>query len=197
MISKSLFSSNINNSASMIYPLGNPNNNSFSSSSLLLSSNTLNAINTIHQYYTSNMSNKKYSNIPNDYESFLRLYNTIAVQMSSLAAQSALESLLQITEEGLIGSMNSFGLNYTNNELMIENHILQKKIEEILSGQNKVSAVGSNTGNLTIKKTFTLAPLFSYYIMFYGMPDRGVGFDPLKISSLLAVMDKYGIDPYQ
>jgi hypothetical protein len=29
------------------------------------------------------------------------------------------------------------------------------------------------------------------------MPQRGIGFDQDKISALLSVLDKYGIDPYK
>jgi hypothetical protein len=190
MYSKSFFTNNSNSIPSMINPLGIP------SYSNLLSNETLNAIKSIQQFYTFNMASKNYSVIPNDYEKLLRLYNIISVSSSKIS-NNIIKLLLKVTEEGLIGAMNTYSLYFTNNELSIENKILQSKIEEILSGVNKISALGSNTGQLTIKKTFVLAPLFSYYINLFGLPDRGVGFDQDKISALLNVLDKYGIDPYK
>ena len=190
MYSKSLFQSVSNIPPSVINPVGIP------SSSILLSVDTLNAIKAIQQYYTFNMAAKQYTLIPNDYEKLLRLYNVVSISSAKIT-NASIKLLLKITEEGLIGAMNTYSLNFKNNELSIENKILQSKIEEILSGVNKVSALGSNTGHLTIKKTFMLAPLFSYYINLFGLPDRGVGFDQDKISALLAVLDKYGIDPYK
>jgi hypothetical protein len=175
----------------MINPLGISQ-----TSSIILSADTINAIKTIQQYYTFNMASKNYSSIPNDYEKLLRLYNAVSMSYSK-ASNSTIKTLLKITEEGLIGAMNTYSLNFTNNELSIENKILQSKIEEILSGVNKITALSSSTGHLTIKKSFVLAPLFSYYINLFGMPQRGIGFDQDKISALLSVLDKYGIDPYK
>lgn len=193
MYSKSFFSSNSNkNIPSMINPVGG----GFSQSSIILSTETINAIKAIQQYYTFNMASKNYSLIPNDYEKLLRLYNVVSLSYSKIS-NTTIKTLLKITQEGLIGAMNSYSLNFTNNELLIENKILQSKIEEILSGVNRVTAFGKTTGHLTVKKTFVLAPLFSYYINLFGMPEKGVGFDQDKISALLAVLDKYGIDPYK
>ena len=191
MYSKSFFSST-NNVPSMINPLGV----SSQTNSIILSADTINAIKTIQQYYTFNMASKNYSLIPNDYEKLLRLYNAVSMSYNK-ASNSTIKTLLKITEEGLIGAMNTYSLNFTNNELSIENKILQSKIEEILSGVNKITALSSSTGHLTIKKSFVLAPLFSYYINLFGMPQRGIGFDQDKISALLSVLDKYGIDPYK
>jgi hypothetical protein len=108
-----------------------------------------------------------------------------------------LKLLFQITEEGLQGAMNAYGLNYTNVELNVENMALKKQIEDILSGKNKKNAFNSTGGQFTVKKSFTLAPLFSYYITLYGMPDAGVGFDQDKLSMLLNILEKHCINPYK
>jgi hypothetical protein len=193
MYSKSFFSSNSTNIPSMINPLGV---SSSQTKTNILSIEAINAIKTIQQYYTFNMASKNYSLIPNDYEKLLRLYNTVSLSYYKVS-NSTIKTLLKITQEGLIGAMNTYSLYFTNNELSIENKILQSKIEEILSGVNKITALSSSTGHLTITKSFVLAPLFSYYINLFGMPQRGIGFDQDKISALLSVMDKYGIDPYK
>ena len=57
--------------------------------------------------------------------------------------------------------------------------------KEILSDKNV--GVIENTfsySNMSVTKAFTLAPVFNYYIMIYGLPVPGVGFDPVKIAFL-------------
>ena len=70
------------------------------------------------------------------------------------------------------------------------------KIDDILSGKNEVSALGDVQGEISISKTFKLAPLYSYYIYLYGMPAYGVGFDASKLSLLVSILNKYDINPY-
>jgi hypothetical protein len=190
MYSKSLFNRNANLERSVINPVG------VSGASLIFSQETLNALKAVQEYYTVNMSSKNYDRIPTDYQKFLRLYNIIQTSYAKITNKN-LQLLFKITEEGLIGAMNAYGLNFTATELTLENNMLKKNIEDILSGKNVKNAFGSNTGQLTIKKSFTLAPLFSYYIMLYGVPERGVGFDQNKLAMLLSILEKHCIDPYK
>jgi hypothetical protein len=78
----------------------------------------------------------------------------------------------------------------------LNNILLQKKIDEILSGKNEQQAMSNTTGQFTATQTFVLAPLFSYYIVMYGMPAYGVGFDPVKLSIISNILTENGIDPY-
>lgn len=175
---------------SVINPVGIP------SSQLFINAETYNALRAVQKYYTLNMANENYNQIPTDYEKFLHLYRIIHTSYLKTTNKN-LKLLLQISEEGLTGAMNSYGLNFTNTELLLENEILRKQIDEILSGKNVKNAFTASKGQLSIKKTFTLAPLFSYYIMLYGMPEAGVGFDQYKLSVLLSILEKNCIDPYK
>jgi hypothetical protein len=190
MYSKSLFNQNTNLPRSVINPVG------ISNTQLIFSMETYNALRAVQEFYTWNLANKEYAKIPTDYNKFLRLYYIISDQLSKISNKN-LKLLFQITEEGLQGAMNAYGLNYTNVELTIENAALKKQIEDILSGKNKKNAFNSSGGQFTVKKSFTLAPLFSYYIMLYGMPEAGVGFDQDKLSVLLNVLEKHCINPYK
>lgn len=190
--SKSYFTQSSNLARSMTNPISN-----FSSSNNNLTVDTINTLNIIEKNYTSNMSSKLYASIPNNYETLLNLYNVIMTANNKYSNNEALNILFKIAGEGLIGSMNAYGLNTSNMEVTIQNNILQKTIDDMLSGKNKKTAYSNSSGNLSIKKSFTLAPLFSYYIAIYGMPERGVGFDQSKIAMLLAVLEKNGIDPYK
>jgi hypothetical protein len=57
--------------------------------------------------------------------------------------------------------------------------------------------VVTSTGQLSVNKTFKLAPVFNLYILIYGMPEFGVGFDQIKISYLIDILKQNGIDPYK
>lgn len=193
MYSKSLFSQNVNMTRTVINPVGIPNSGV---GSVLFTQDTYRAIQAIQEYYTWNMANKKYTLIPTDYDKFLHLYSIVYSTKNKITNKN-LKLLFQITEEGLQGAMNAYGLNYSNTDLTVQNAMLQQKIDEILSGKNVKSAFDKNTGQLRLQKTFQLAPLFSYYIMLHGMPDPGVGFDQEKLAILLSILEKYCIDPYR
>lgn len=190
MYSKSLFNRNSNMERSLINPVG------VSSAQLIFSQETMNALKAVQEYYTLNLSIKKYDKIPTDYQKFLHLFKIISASQAKINNKN-LKLLFKITEEGLMGAMNSYGLNFTATELTLQNNILKQQIDDILSGKNVKSAFGTNTGQLSIKKAFTLAPLFSYYIMLYGLPEHGVGFDQYKLSTLLNILEKHCIDPYK
>lgn len=187
MPSKSFFSNNtLNGYSSMINPVIGTNNG--------IDINMMNTLTKIEALYTSNLSKIKYNLIPSNYDELLHLYNTVNVSYKQTNSPS-LKLLLKITGEGLIGSMNAVGLFNAVDGLNQEILFLNSRIEQLLHPV-ETETLSSTTGNLTLTKTFTLAPLFSIYITLYGMPERGVGFDPDKISNLLIILEKYGIDPY-
>jgi hypothetical protein len=71
-------------------------------------------------------------------------------------------------------------------------------VNDILSNKNeKFVEVATATGQLTIVKTFKLAAVFNYYIIIYGMPAYGVGFDPTKINFLVTILEGLGVDPFK
>ena len=195
MYSKSLFKRQTNVQRTVIDPLGVAGGGS-SGGGVYLSIETIKALKAVQEYYTMNLANKNYDKIPTDYTKFLHLFHIIRASYNK-AGSNNMRLLLKITEEGLVGAMNSYGLNFSVIESTLQNTMLKQTIEDILSGKNVKSAFGSNTGQLTLKKTFTLAPLFSYYILLYGMPEAGVGFDQNKISILLEIFEKNGMNPYK
>jgi hypothetical protein len=192
MYSKSLFNRNVNMERSMINPVGIPSGGS----SYALSADVIRAIKAVQEFYTVHLANKTYSKIPTDYDKYLNLYNTVTTSYVKTMDLN-LKMLFKITQEGLMGAMNAYGLNFTVTELTLQNTLLQKTIDDLISGVNVKPAIGKNKGNLSVKKTFTLAPLFSYYIMLYGMPAAGVGFDQGKLAVLLSILEKNNINPYK
>jgi hypothetical protein len=145
--------------------------------------------------YTTFLANRQYQSISTDLNKSLLLYDEV-YQQKALATNTNLLILLQITMDGIQGTMNAYTLYTQNISLTLSNIILEKKIEDILSGKNETSAISDTCGQFTATKTFVLAPLFSYYIMMYGLPAFGVGFDPEKLALILKVLTANGIDPY-
>lgn len=153
------------------------------------------ALKAIQQLYTFNSAEKNYENIPTDYNKYLYLYRIVHTTYQRIT-NASLRLLFQITEEGLLSAINSFDLNYLNTELVQRNSELQTTINQLTSGINVRSVIKTDIGNVSFQKTFTLAPLFSYYIMLYGMPESGVGFNQDKLANLLYIMETNNIDPY-
>jgi hypothetical protein len=159
----------------------------------------LESLRRIEQFYTSQLANKTYENIPHEqssYIDYLHLLNVVHVAQTKYATNAPLALLFKITEEGLKGSSNSYGLNMLNIKLTIENTDLHGVLEEIINGYNVIKAFDMNTGTLAMTQKFELAPLFLYYIKIYGIPDPSVGFDPVKLNIILKALEANGIDPY-
>ena len=180
-----------NTSKSMVNPVSTS-----SQQELQFGADLTSALNIIQNQYVSKEAAKKYLEIPELMTQYLRLNDTM---VSSIGKQrnTNLRLLFQIANDGLLGALNSKTLNADNVDLNFQKLMLNKKVDDILSGKNDVKALGDTSGEISITKTFKLAPLYSYYIYLYGMPDYGVGFNAAKLSLLVAIMNKYGINPYK
>ncbi len=165
------------------------------STDLVFSDIVVNSINTIDTEYTSRMANRQYADIPTDLNQSFVLHDEVGKQYD-LATNDNLRTLLQITLDGLNGSINGYALYTQHLSMSIKNSILEKRIEEILSGKNEKDVIADTCGGFGLTKTFTLAPLFSYYIAAFGLPAFGVGFDRDKLSLIKQILVSAGIDPY-
>jgi hypothetical protein len=160
-----------------------------------LSQNVIDVLDEIDTRYTSNIANQQYQLIPTDLERYLVLHNTV-YDTQLRQTNTNIVKLFKITNDGLHGSINTYALYTSNIQLSLNNILLQKKIDEILSGKNEQQAMSNTSGQFIATQTFVLAPLFSYYIVMYGMPAYGVGFDPVKLSIISNILTENGIDPY-
>ena len=143
---------------------------------LEFSNETIQNLRDVEEKYTSNLAGKTYDQIPNSNDAYVALY--YALSQLQLSTQNAnLRLLFKITQEGLKGAVNAFGLNTDVVELNIKNLILQNQINDILSGKNELELQDNASGQFVITKSFVLAPVFSYYIALFGMPRPGVGFN--------------------
>jgi len=151
----------------------------------------------IEQKYGYRIEHKLYEQIPNDYDKYIKLY-VMVNKVKAKIKNDKLLTLVQIAQEALVGAINSYALYGSNVSLTLDKVGLNKTINDILTGKNeKFIEMAQATGQLSITKSFKLAPVFNYYIIIYGMPAFGVGFDPIKINFLVDVLKSKGINPYK
>ena len=164
---------------------------------ILTNKSFINTLKIIEEFYIKNMANKKYELIPNDYNNYITLYfalHNVLIRTSN----PQLKLLFKITQEALMGAMNSYTIYGNNLLLNLDVNNLQNKINDILSNKNeKMVELANASGQLNISKSFKLATVFNDYILIYGLPEYGVGFDPIKIAFLVDLLKKRGIDPYK
>ena len=185
--SKSLMTSSQNTSKSVINPVSTS-----SQQELQFSAPIIQALNVIESNYVEKMARRKYLEIPDSMFDYLTLNDTMLAAISK-QKNTNLRLLFQIATDGLVGALHSKTLSSDNTDLDFQVLLLNTKVEDILSGKNEVKALGENSGEFVITKTFKLSPLYSYYIYLYGMPAYGVGFDATKLSLLRTIMTKYGL----
>jgi len=148
------------------------------------------AINDIKNLYSTNLASNNYQNIPADYDTYMNLLYTLNSYTNYPC--DSFHLLFSIVKDALIGSSTMSTLFQNNNELNITISILNKKIDDILSGVNKIKAIGNVQGTIEFKKTIKLAPLYSFYIIFFGVPAFGVGFNQDILTTLHNIIDTYG-----
>lgn len=140
--------------------------------------------------YTNPLSNKNYSEIPTDLIEYSLLYNEIN-RLYLKTQNENIRLLFRISLQGLTGAMNALNLNNTHIEMNIKNLNLKNR----LANREFNNVYDITEDNFTITQTFTLAPLYSYYILLFGIPTNG--FDPCNLKQIIDILNQYGIDPYQ
>jgi hypothetical protein len=194
-VCKSLFTNAVSssNSRSLINP---GSMNSGSNDFALLNASFYKTLDIIEKFYGANMANKQYEKIPNSYANYIDFYMTLQ-KVIVQTKNPQLRVLFQLAQDTLVGAINSYTIYGDNLLLKLDKTNLQKKVNDILSSKNEsILEVATATGQLSLKKTFKLAAVFNTYILVYGCPEFGVGFDPSKISFLADLLTKMGINPY-
>ena len=154
---------------------------------------TLEHFHHLEKKYTQPLASKNYQDINNDMLEYSELYSYISnIELDS--RKKNMKLLLKISLQGLAGAIHAFDLNKKNIKLNVENLVLKNKLETVLSGKKQQEINGVNS-NISLVKTFTLAPLYSYYIILFGQPEQG--FEDDKLNQIMDFMKKYNIDPYQ
>jgi hypothetical protein len=152
---------------------------------------------TLDNFYAINAAEGAFEGIPTGFQFYLNLYaalNNIYVQTTDYRMTMLMKLILSL----LTAAYNTGQLNGSNLLLAVDKINLQKQIQDILSNKNvkNIDTVGG-TGQMSVVKSFKLAPVYNYYITVYGMPQNGAGFDPIKLSYLANVLTLNNINPYK
>jgi len=192
MYSKSLFGYVTNSQKSMINPINNLMNTKFINNELLFTSEQNAALNNIHKYYTEPLGYQKYNDIHYEYIEYTELYATIS-NLEINTSNKTIKLLLQITLEGLTGAIHAFSLNQS---VITQNIQSLMVTPDLQNNNNRAYTLDISNNNYILYKKFHLAPIYSYYIAIFGLPDQTKSFDSNKIKQLLTVLMKYNINPY-
>ena len=199
MVGKSLFNNTTHSglSRSLLIPISLGQTTSVSSGEVdLISSAYYDILKIIESMYGANMASKNYEDIPNNYDQYIQLYESLQT-LQAQTTNNDLSLLLKIAEETLVGAVNSYTIYGENVLLRVDKTTLENRVSELLNKVNVENVNDAETdGNLGVVRSFRLAPVYNYYIMIYGMPASGVGFDPVKLSFLVDILTERGIDPY-
>ena len=189
--SRSLITNNKNVLRTVINPV-----ETVSAQDLQFDQDLIRTLNKIELDYVKKMAERKYLDISQDMDTYLTLDYQVGLNLATIK-NSNVKLLLEIARDGLTGALHSRTLNTDVTELTVKNSILEKRIEDILSGKNEIEAMNDTCGEFVITKTFKLAAVYSYYITLYGLPAFGVGFDTAKLTLLSDILRRYGIDPFR
>jgi hypothetical protein len=198
MFHKSLFGNLNNNIKSILNPVGNTTI-PFYNNELKFSIEEYSKLNHFNKNY--NYLENKYENLENKYENLLSIeeYIDLFHILSNLEIKiknSNIKLLLRISRNGLMSTINAFGLNIDNIKSNIKNMILDNKMNSILSTKNETNAIVFSENNYNLEKQFTLSPIFSYYISYFGIPEEGLGFDLDKIQMIKLILENNSIHPF-
>jgi hypothetical protein len=199
MVGKSLFNNTTHSgiSRSLLNPISLGQTTSVSSGEVdLISTAYYDILKIIESMYGANMASKNYEDIPNNYDQYVQLYESLQT-LQAQTTNNDLSLLLQIAEHTLVGAVNSYTIYGENVLLRVDKTTLESRVSELLNKVNVESVNDAESdSNLGVVRSFRLAPVYNYYIMIYGMPASGVGFDPVKLSFLVDILTEKGIDPY-
>jgi len=163
---------------------------------IMTSAANIGMIEFVEKNYGTHSAAKNYHLMDNNISVYNSVYGNMQNILNSINTPE-LVTLITAIKELLASSYNSIGLHKDNIIQNITISTLTDKVQDILSNKNKeVLLQQNNPGSLTITQTFTLAPVYNYYISIYGMPLQGQGFNPLKISYIAEILTSINVEPY-
>jgi hypothetical protein len=168
----------------------------------LLDSANYNSMSIIEEKYGDPLARGAYDSIPgyntntpsSNYQQYIELYNIVDALLKK-SQDVRMQLLLKLARETLQGAINAYTVYGINTYLRYDIANLNATIEQLKSGVNK-EVVATASGQFSAKQTFRLSAVFRCYILIYGIPEPGVGFDPVKINFLVTALTENGINPY-
>jgi hypothetical protein len=159
---------------------------------IILPDNVKQAMALASKEYSKHLATKQYDKIPFDvgqYASMVSAFSEYETRVSQLNPDLA--KLMSICEDVVVGSVNALFLKNSNTDYAIKQAILQKQIDTILSEKNVYDTNATGSGEISLRRQFKLAPIYSLYLYVFGLPAPGVGFEMAKLERIRVVMDQY------
>jgi hypothetical protein len=190
-MSKSIFLSQSSDSKSVFSPVIGAGDLS------LIDSVNYNYLDTLDRIYATYANNNEWAYITQD-DFIYRVLEAELTNILDKATDFRFIKLMKLILELFKGTFLSTYIYGDYLAARIQNSNLRTQINDVLANKNvkNIDTVGG-TGQMSITKTFRLAPVYNYYITVYGMPQNGVGFDSVKISYLAKVLTLNDINPYK
>ena len=164
MVGKSLFNNSTHSgiSRSLLNPISLGQTTSVSSGEVdLISTAYYDILKIIESMYGANMASKNYEDIPNNYDQYVQLYESLQT-LQAQTTNNDLSLLLKIAEETLVGAVNSYTIYGENVLLRVDKTTLETRVSELL---NKVNVENVNDAesdsNLGVVRSFRLAPVYN------------------------------------
>lgn len=197
--SKSIFTTKVSHckgSRSLIDPIDYRVSSEISGTQDIISTTFASVLSLIETLYSSNAASKNYENISNSYNQYSSLMTVVREEIAK-NTNDDIAVLLRIAEDTLESSVNLYTLYGESILLQVDRATLESKVQDLINAVNveEVSTT-TNTSSMSLTQTLKLANVFNYYIMIYGMPSMGEGFDPVKVAYLVDILSSNGIDPY-
>ena len=191
MAGKSIFLSQSTDTKSMFNPVIGAGDLS------LIDDLNKNYLTTLENLYGQKAANRAFEEVPPGSKLRENLYVAIS-NIIDKATDYRMILIMTLVRELLDAAYNGRNVNNSNVLLTLDKANLQKQIKDVLSNKNvkNIDTCGAR-GQLSVTKSFKLAPVYNYYITVYGMPEQRAGFDPIKVKYLVDLLTANNIDPYK
>jgi len=143
--------------------------------------------------YIDPLIDKNYSLIDRDDINYINLVNVL---IDATDEHEAIEIIIA----GIKAARLVARTDDTNIELLVKTNELEQFIANELyniRSQTVMCASEEHGGEISMQKTFFLAPLYKYYNIIYGIPQNGQGYDTKKLGQVLIYLENNGIHPYK
>ena len=147
MVGKSLFNNSTHSgiSRSLLNPISLGQTTSVSSGEVdLISTAYYDILKIIESMYGANMASKNYEDIPNNYDQYIQLYESLQT-LQAQTTNNDLSLLLKIAEETLVVAVNSYTIYGENVLLRVDKTTLETRVSELLNKVNVESVNDAET----------------------------------------------------
>jgi len=138
----------------------------------------------------------KYNLIPTSSSVYFNIVNPLTTIISEDPnLECTLHNIINAVKASrMVRTMYDNTSNFKEKILRLQNQVEELKLNG--GGQIQTFGYGSTSGDIGMSKMFRLTPLIAKYIETYGIPEKGIGIDTVKLYEIKEIMILQGLDPY-